>query len=480
MHTRKSVANGSAKAVLVVAVIAGWAGWAGWGCDPDDDAAPDKQPAPEREPDEAPAQAADDAPHIVYITSDDQSVPDLGIYGNDAVTSPNMDEIASEGILFERAYASSPQCSPARASLVTGQTPSATRSGRLHTPLDPMYDNIIETLSEAGYFMAAFRKVHLGEKVEAIFDFKESDEDVWFDAAFEAWDGESPMFLHIGFNEPHRPYEEGYWDPPHDPEDVIVPYYLPDTDEVRQDLAHYYDEIAEMDRQMGELMDLLEDEGIADDTFLLFIGDNGLPFPGAKGTLYEPGIHVPFFAHWPGEIPGGQVTDELVSFADLPATVLDAAGLEPFEGVRDYAFSERNWHDNVDLIRAVIGERYKLIRNYLWDRPYEPTLDIRDTPSWAEIARLHDEGELDDELEAFYFAERDQYELFDLEEDPEERNNLFDDDDYMDVREELKEAMTAWMRQAKDPLPPPYGELPPAAEEAIRAQGEDPRDLFRK
>ncbi|MFU8876815.1 MAG: sulfatase [Wenzhouxiangellaceae bacterium] len=443
------------------------------------------------------AGSADNRPHIVFITSDDHSVPDLGVYGNPVITTPNIDRLAGQGILFNRAYATTPQCSPSRASLVTGRSATATGNSRLHSPLRTEHANIIEALNRAGYFTAAFRKIHLGEEVEGQFAFRESDESVGFEAAFEQWDGEQPMFLHIGFNEPHRPYEAGYWDPPHDPDKVIVPDYLPDTPEVRQDLALYYDEIAEMDRQIGELMALLEDQGIADNTFVIFVGDNGLPFPGAKGTLYEPGVHVPLFAFWPDRIPAGQVTDEIVSLVDLVPTVLEAAAIEPFAGiegrsllemmrettgpgVREYAFSERNWHDNLDLSRAVHGTRYKLIRNYLHDRPYRPTMDIQNSLSWSSIVELHERGELGEMHTARYFADqRPPYELFDLQSDPHERINLADSEEHAEIREQLEAVLTEWMRGINDPLPPPHGELPAAAIKALQEQGVDPRDLFR-
>jgi N-sulfoglucosamine sulfohydrolase len=436
-------------------------------------------------------------PHIVFITSDDHSVPDLGVYGNPAITTPNIDQLARQGILFNRAYATTPQCSPSRASLVTGRSPTATGNSRLHSPLRTEHANIIDALNRAGYFTAAFRKIHLGEEVESQFAFRESDESVGFEAAFEQWDGEQPVFLHIGFNEPHRPYEAGYWEPPHDPNEVIVPDYLPDTPEVRVDLALYYDKIAEMDRQIGELMALLNELGIADNALVIFVGDNGLPFPGAKGTLYEPGVHVPLFAYWPDLIPAGQVTDEIVSLLDLVPTVLEAAAIDAFEGiegrsllpmmrdpgsagVRDYAFSERNWHDNLDLSRAVHGKRYKLIRNYLHDRPYQPTMDIRNSLSWSHIAELHERGELEAQHVSRYFSDRrPQYELFDLEADPHERVNLADSEDHARIRDQLEAALTEWMRGINDPLPPPHGELPAAAIRALEEQGVDPRDLFR-
>lgn len=415
-------------------------------------------------------------PNFLFLISDDHSVPDLGAYGNTAVHSPNLDRLAAQGIRFDKAFVASPQCSPSRSSIVTGQMPQATGTSRLHAPLRDV-PTALDALASAGYFLGAYRKVHLGDQVEAKWDFRGDDEEP-FTSFFDRLPADRPFFLHIGFDDPHRPYEDGAFDPPHDPAKVVVPHFLPDTPEVRADLARYYDEIARMDAEVGGLLALLEERGLADDTLILFAGDNGLPFPGAKGSLYEPGVRVPLLAAWAGKIAPGSVDGHLVSLLDLPATWLDAAGLPRPEGVRgrsflrrltdpdapptrEAVFMERDWHDNLDLLRGVRNERYKLIQNYLPERPYEPTLDLEESPSWQSILALHEAGRLPPALaERFTRPRRPAVELYDLEKDPHETRNLADSPEHAEALQTLKHLLTESMKRDNDFLPPPLGEYP--------------------
>jgi arylsulfatase A-like enzyme len=236
----------------------------------------------------------------------------------------------------------------------------------------------LEPLKERGYFVGAFRKVHQGEDFNRRWDFY-GDHSVPFEKFFDDLPSSRPFFLHVGFTDPHRPYRPGAFDPPHDPKLVPVPRFLPDAAEVRQDLAHYYDAIARMDAECGRLFDILIRRGLADRTLVLFTGDNGMPFPRAKGTCYDPGIHVPLVVRWPGRIAPGSEYPGLISHVDLAPTLLATAGLAApkkmqgrsflaqllgsREAVRSHVFSERNWHDNFDPIRSVRTGRYKLIFN---------------------------------------------------------------------------------------------------------------------
>jgi len=424
-----------------------------------------------------------DRPNILFVWSDDQSVPDLGAYGHPSIKTPNLDQLASDGMRFERAYVASPQCSPSRSAVMTGRFPHSTNTARLHAPLRNQFDNVLEPLQEAGYYVGSYRKVHLGGDFMKLWDFDGSQpgpfshhdaEGVTFETFFDKRPEDRPFFLHVGLTEPHRPYEEGTIEKPHDPADVEVPDYLPDTDAVRKDLALYYDEMTKCDQHCGRLFELLDKHGLTDDTLVVFSADNGLPFPGGKGTLYEPAIHVPLLMRWPGNIDEGSVTDNLVSLVDLPATFLDAAGLDPMprsrgrsllpliEGEtashRDAVFAERNWHDNLDLIRTVVTDRYKLIQNYQFHQPYRPTADIAESPSWKSLKRKHDEGSLADRLDRRYFRdERPRTEVYDLEEDPAEMNNLAGDSAREDRVQQLRETLSQWMLETDDYLPPVEG-----------------------
>lgn len=427
--------------------------------------------------------ASGQGPNILFVWSDDQFATDLGCYGNDVIRTPNIDRLAAEGCRFTRAYVASPQCSPSRSAAFTGQAPHTTGTSRLHAPLQSRYTSVLEPLKEAGYFVGTYRKVHLGASFTNRWDFDgsadgaynhEDADGVTFRTFFDERPDGAPFFLHVGLTEPHRPYQENTIDEPHDPAAVEVPPFLPDTDPVRRDLALYYDEITKMDATCGRLFELLDEQGVAENTLVVFAADNGMPFPGAKGTLYEPGVRVPLIVRWPGRIEEGRTTDALVSLVDLPTTFLEAAGTSPLpnaqgqslrpvltgetETHRDHVFVERNWHDNLDLIRGVVSDRFKLIKNFSPRWPYRPTLDLKNSPTWNSLMEMQQAGTLNPRLERRYFQpERPQTELYDLDDDPYELTNLAEDDGRRAEREELQQTLSDWMKETADFLPPPDG-----------------------
>lgn len=414
-------------------------------------------------------------PNFVFLISDDHSVPDLGCYGNDAIHTPNLDRMAREGMRFTHAYVASPQCSPNRSAIFTGCTPHTTATSRLHTPMPPWEETFLEPLRQKGYYLGAFRKVHQGDEFNKRWDFYD-ERGVSFARFFEKLPAGRPFFLHVGFHEPHRPYRKGTFHPPHDPAKVKVPAFLPDDPQVREDLALYYDEIASMDAQCGEVFHLLEKHGLAENTLVIFTGDNGMPFPRAKGTCYEAGIRVPLLAWWPGKIAPGTVSDAFISHVDLPVTWLDAAGIprpQKMQGrsflnlllgkeyqERDAIFSERNWHNTFDPIRCVRTRRYKLIFNAAPRFPYRPPTDLQNSPSWQAYVRLSRRRVLSPELMRLFEPARPLFELYDLEKDPNEFNNLADRYDHHELLEELKYKLSDWMHATYDFLPPMYRGIP--------------------
>ena len=214
---------------------------------------------------------------------------------------------------------------------------------------------------------------------------------------------DKPFGLQVGFTDPHRPYKAGAFHPPHDPKKVQVRKWLPDWPEVKQDMAHSYDFIARMDAEVGRLMELLASQGHSNDTMVLFTGDNGMPFPRAKGTLYEAGIHVPLIGWMPGKIAAGSVKKEMIGHVDLPSTWLDAAGIpqsKKMQGksflpllvnqkyeARTEVFSERNWHDTFNPMRSIRTERYKFIFNAAPHFSYRPPSDLEGSPTRQELER---------------------------------------------------------------------------------------------
>jgi len=295
-----------------------------------------------------------DRPNIVFLFSDDQSVPDLGSYGNKSITTPNLDRLASEGLQFERAYVSSPQCSPSRASILTGKTPHSVQASRLHVSVPEHFTNIIELLKESGYYTGAYRKIHQ-QTVADDFDYY-GDSDVPLNHFFDTLPENSPFFLWFGSTDPHRSYGSGAFLPPHKPSEITVPEFLPDTPIVRQDLAYYYDEIARFDKECGIILKELDKRGLSQNTLVVMSSDNGMPFPRAKATLYEKGIQVPLIIKWPGITGEGAKTDELVSLSDLAATWLDVAGISISEDFQSHSLVPLLKGQHVDFRQGFRGD----------------------------------------------------------------------------------------------------------------------------
>jgi arylsulfatase A-like enzyme len=411
-----------------------------------------------------PALAQGPAPNIVFLISDDHSWPDLGCYGNASIRTPNLDRMAKEGMRFERCFVSSPQCSPNRSSIFTGCTPHTTSTSRLHTPMPDWEQTFLEPLKQRGYFTGAFRKVHQGASFDKRWDYY-GNAAAPFAVFFEKRPKDRPFFLHVGFTDPHRPYADGAAAPPHDPATVRLPKFLPDTPAVRKDLAHYADEISRMDSECGQVFDLLRKHGLDRNTLVMFTGDNGMPFPRAKGSCYDPGIRVPLLAWWQGRVAAGAVNEELIGHVDLPVTWLAAAGIarpakmqgRDFLGrheARTAVFAERNWHDNFDPIRATRTDRYKLIFNAAPHFPYRPAWDLEGSPSWKSILEESRRGRLRAEHRQMLEPTRPILELYDLREDPDEFRNLASSPALSEVLEDMKRRLSQWMADTYDFLPP--------------------------
>ena len=410
-------------------------------------------------------------PNFLFLISDDHSKPDLGCYGNAVIRTPHLDRLAGEGMRFENCFVSSPQCSPNRSSIFTGCTPHTTATSRLHTPMPPWETTFVELLRQKGYFAGAFRKIHQGKEFDKRWDFH-APKGVPFERFFDALSRGRPFFLQFGSTDPHRRYTPGAFSPPHDPARVRVPDFLPDTPEVREDLAHYHDFIARLDAECGQLLDILDKRGLAGNTLVIFTGDNGMPFPRAKGTCYDPGIAVPLIARWPGRVKPGTVAGDLIAHVDLPVTWLEAAGIEKpakvqgqsflslLEGrtyrKREAVFSERNWHDNFDPIRAVRTERYKLIFNAAPHFRYRPAWDLGDSPSWRSYLAEARRGTLSRQHQQLLNPTRPLLELYDLQEDPAEVNNLATSAAHASVLEEMLQRLSDWMHDTYDFLPPAF------------------------
>ena len=443
-------------------------------------------------------------PNILFILSDDHSVPYLGCYGHPDLKTPNIDALAGEGVMFKHMYTTSPQCAPSRSSMMTGRSVTDIRQSRFSASLNREIPIYPEMLREAGYYTGVCgrsyhvdgsgRKARVTEQVFQEYNLvtfpsrldyvvpRAKDEEVLSQmvAFLDQVPKGKPWFLQVGFHDPHRPFKAKEYEP--DPSKIAVPEGMPDTELLRKDLAAHYGEIQRLDFYVGQLIDELEKRGIKDNTLIVFMGDNGAALLRGKGTLWDTGLHVPFIACWPSRIPAGTVSDVLISGEDLAPTFLDVAGLLPHEKmtgrsflpalegstaeIRPYAYAVRSAHGSglptntgpFDLSRTVFNKHYKLIYNALWQLPFSP-VDFRGNDFWKELVALNQRGKIDPKFRENIFADpREMFELYDLRNDPDEFNNLAGNADYQEIELELKEAMQRWMILTWDYLPLP---IPP-------------------
>lgn len=417
------------------------------------------------------SQAADASrPNILVFIADDLGGTDSGPYGNEGVRTPNLDRLAREGIRFDAAMLTCSSCSPSRASILTGRYPHNTGAEQLHWPVPAEQTLVAGPLSSAGYWTAAVGKWHLGSEVKRQFHLVQEGPIEKWPQAWAARPQDRPFFLWFAFTDPHRPYAPGAIPRPHSPADTRVPPYMPDVPEVREDLALYYDEIARLDGVVGQVLDRLEAEGLTESTMVVFLSDNGRPFPRAKTTVYDSGIQTPLLVRYPALVTPGRVFRHVVSSIDLAPTFVELAGAErpaTFQGtslvpvlrgqegpIREFAFAEHNWHDYQAYDRAVRSDRYKYIRNGYTELNLSPPADAVRSPSYAAMQALRTADQLPPDARQCFDVPRPAEELYDLEADPHELRNLAGDPAYRATLDALRSALDRWQAETRDRPPP--------------------------
>lgn len=407
-------------------------------------------------------------PNFLVFIADDMACDDCGAYGHKTIRTPNLDRLARDGMRFDSAFLTCSSCSPSRSSILTGRYPHNTGAQQLHQPLPADQVMLTEKLREAGYYTASAGKWHLGKAAKAKIDTVNEGTGKWV-ATLRDRPKDKPFFLWMAFVDPHRPYQDKTIAQPHRSEDVVVPPYLPDTPEVRKDLAMYYDEITRMDGDVGAVLEELEKQGAAKQTVVIFLSDNGRPFPRCKTTVYDSGIRTPFLVRWPEHVKAGSVCTSLISSIDLAPTVLELAGVkvgptfqgksfapalkEPKVVIRENIFAEHNWHDFDDHGRAVRSTQFKYIRNYYPDVPGTPPADAVRSPTFETMRRLRDAGKLPPEQLTCFSKPRPPEELYDVQKDPHELRNLANDPAHARTLKQLRETLTAWEKATGDSVP---------------------------
>ncbi len=452
------------------------------------------------------ASAAAARPNILFLLSDDHSYPFLSCYGDTNVRTPAIDALAAGGMRFHRFFTTAPQCVPSRASLMCGRSPVAARITRFSSPLAREETTFPELLrQQAGYFVGVCgRTYHLdgsgrhgGSATADLlakhklltfadrFDYvKQGSDKLAVEQMAEFLDRKpagQPFCLWLNYSDPHHPWNAPASDRP-DPATLKVPGWLPDLPGMRAQLADYCAEVNRLDRSVKATLDLLAARGFADHTVVVFAGDNGLAFPGGKGSLRDPGCHTPLVVRWPGQVRPGGESRAILSGEDLAPTLLAAAGvpapvrmtgvsfLPILRGeaatVRPYVFTERGPHGSApvtanmkssgyDLSRAVRSGRWKLIYNCTPWIPYGP-VDSTGEAGWQQMVAAHAAGQLAPEWVAAWFTTpRPVYELYDLQADPNELHNRSGQPAVVAVERELRVALAEKMVTDFDYLPLP-------------------------
>ncbi len=421
-----------------------------------------------------------DLPNILWITTEDIT-PMLGTYGDPVATTPNLDNLAERGIQFNNAYSTAPVCAPARSCLVTGiyATSMGTQNLRSDFNIPGEIKTVPHLLRESGYYCTNYYKE----------DYNFVDTTIWNESSRTAhWrnrPGKSPFFSVFNFETTHQSqifgddqtFYEKYGRLLEDkerqhPDSIQLPPYFFDSPRVRKLWARYYDLVTIMDRQVGDILDQLEEDGLAENTIVFFFSDHGTGMPRSKRALYNSGVQVPFIVYVPDKYRDittyriGTEVEDIVSFADFPPTLLSIAGIEKpeymqgqafmgeeaKESTRTYAFATSDRVDEAfEISRAVKSSRYSYIMNFLPHLPLiQPNFYSDQSEIMQELYRLKEITEMTGAQQSMWLPRRMPEELYDLEKDPYETRNLADDPEYEDVLLEMRNRLENWMLRTHD------------------------------
>jgi len=417
-------------------------------------------------------------PNVVVIVSDDHGRGDLGCYGNPVIQTPHLDALAVEGVRFTNAFCTTASCSASRSVILSGLYNHCNgQYGHEHSYHHfRSFDHVRSLpvlLTQAGYRTARIGKYHVAPEHVYHFDtYLKAKGNVPTNMAdacrdFIAEDSDKPFFLYFCTTQPHRPFHRQGADPV-SPEEVIVPPYLPDSPECRDELAQYYSSVQTADAGLLRLIEILEKTGHWDDTLIIYVSDNGIAFPGAKTNLYEPGMNLPCVVRDPYAQNVGTVTDAMITWADIAPTVLDFAGVDigenKFHGrsflpvVRggssegwDEIYASHTFHEITMYypMRVARERRYKLIWNIAHKLDYPFASDLYASATWQGILKRGEEYYAKRKVEAY--LHRPEFELYDLETDPHEVNNLADDPGHAETLTRLKQKLRAFQERTNDP-----------------------------
>jgi N-sulfoglucosamine sulfohydrolase len=429
------------------------------------------------------------AGNVVLMISDNQSWFDVGCYGNTVVQTPNIDRLAAKGVKFESAFATTASCGPSRAVIYSGLLTH--RNGQYAHPhrehnqeIRPDVTTVFEMLKDNGYRTALIGKDHVRPLEKYPIDFKpkaRSRNVIEMAAAADRFmaEAEKPFFLVMSFGDPHpvsidgRGWgipspQNGYTPVQYNPQNVETPGFLPNTADVREGIAGYYQQITRMDFGVGRVLQSLEQQGLIDDTLVIFTADHGTSEPGAMGTHYEPGVRVPFVVYCPGLQRRGITNSALVAFTDITPTILDWTATQfddyqlhgrsilpiletPHPEGWDHALLSHVGHDVFAYypMRTLRGQRYKLIWNVNYRSEYPLPIDTIQRRTWMNARKGETQMLGARSIEAF--LHRPQLELYDLQDDPWEVKNLASNPTFSSVLNESVAELVERLEAQRDP-----------------------------
>ncbi|AWW33065.1 sulfatase [Echinicola strongylocentroti] len=400
-------------------------------------------------------------PNIVWIMLEDWST-DLGCYGTEGIQTPFTDTLASQGARYTNAFCTSPVCSTSRSAMITGfhQNYIGAQQHRTAEKDKEVLPHGIKPLplllKEAGYYTALMKSAKTDANFKGDLGFMGDD---WKDRKKG-----QPFFAQITLTGTHREWKR---DPlnPIATEEVVLPPYYADTPFARRDWANGLEQMQLCDREIGEILSRLEDEGLVENTLVILIGDNGRCHIRGKQFLYDPGIQVPLIMRWPGVVGTGQVSDDLVQSIDVTASILDVAGARPKTQLqgrslfsdalspRQYIYAARDRMGSThDAMRTIRSKEYKLIHNLMPERAWLQYSGYKEDnyPMLAEMSVMYLEGKLNEDQAKFFAPTKPEFELYHISKDPYELQNLAYDKAYGAIKDQLLGELYAWRKSIQD------------------------------
>ena len=432
--------------------------------------------------------------NVVWISCEDMG-PILGSYGNDIIKTPNLDKLASEGVRYTNAYSTVGVCAPSRFSIITGMYPARLgahnmRTGDYHnykTPEEVSHRKNIGVIDKEGKNIPEYEVVpptHVKPFTEILrtkgyYCANNFKCDYQFNAPFTAWDEVSstvsyrdapkdkPFFYvwNTLLTHESRIWERSNQPLTVNPEDIIIPSYFPDIPEVRNDIARKYSNIEAMDKKVGELMNQLEEDGILDNTIIMFWSDHGGNLLRQKRAVGNSGLNVPLIIRYPNKMDAGKVDERIVSLMDLGPTVLSLLNIEPpkhYDGKaiagpyeddpREYAFGTADRFDeSTDMQRSVLDGRYVYVKNFLPELPliYRNKYRERITMN-SKLIQMDSFNMLEGDAAYIFMKTKPVEEFYDLANDPYEVHNIIDNPKYFKKINDFRAALENWQKEIND------------------------------